>query len=220
MTKIVTSLFAAAAIFAASTCAAQGVRFGVKVGATVSHMHSDSADYESSESATGIVAGPFAELSLSRAMTFQPALVFARHGGTFRNLSASLTGSLQAVDELNLQRDYLEAQALFRYCGPWRDSLPLSLIAGPAIGWVLDYEVLEDGTPIDERFNEDGAALSRSSSGYDLALLAGAGFQHVLWGRQCSLDLVYRLASDGPSGKAVGSSFKADGLNVTFGVRF
>ena len=222
MTKIATAIgfIMVLALIATVATAAPQVRFGVKAGATVSQMHADVAFYESAEAATGIVAGPFAEVALSQAMSFQPALVYARRGARFRELLYSLTGTLGEVHQLDIQRDYLEAQALFRYDGPWRKRLPVVLIAGPAIGWVLDYEVVEDGWEIGQPYTEDGAALPRPSAGYDLALVLGAGIAHTQWGKQCTLDVVYRMASDGPGGKARGNGFVADGVNVTLGLRF
>ncbi len=221
MTKIATTIgsFMVLALITTVATAAPQVRFGIKAGATVSHMHADGTFYESSEAATGIVAGPFAEVALSPAMTFQPALVYARRGATFRKVPDSLTGTLVEVDRLDMRRDYLEAQALFRYGGPWRSRLPVFLVAGPAVGWVLDYEIVEDGWDISQLYTEDGT-LPRPSAGYDLALVLGAGIAHTQWGRQCTLDVVYRMASEGPRGKAPGSGFVAEGVNVTLGLRF
>ena len=222
MTKIASAIgpFMVLALIATAATAAPQVRFGVKAGAAVSHMHSDGVSYESSEAATGIVAGPFAEVALSQVMTFEPALVYARRGARFRELPESLTGTLGEVHQLDIQRDYLELQALFRYGGPWRSRLPVFLVAGPAVGWVLDYEVVEDGWEIGQPYTEDGVALPRPSAGYDLALVLGAGIAHTQWGKQCTLDVVYRMASDGPGGKARGNGFVADGVNVTLGLRF
>lgn len=216
MARITTAigLLISLTLLAAAPSAAQFAGFGIKAGATFSHLHSDGVFYESSRSATGIVVGPFVEVALTRVVTFQPALVYARRGGTFRELPQS------EVHELDLRRDYLEAQALFRYSGPWRDRLPVFLIGGPAIGWVLDYEVVEDGWDIGQPYTEDGAALPQPSAGYDLALVLGAGIARTQWGRQCTLDLVYRMASDGPRGNAAGNSFKADGVDLMLGLRF
>lgn len=222
MTKITTTLgilVALAICFTAATAAPQ-VSFGVKAGATVAHMHADDWHYESSESTTGIVAGPFAEVALSQAMTFQAAVVYARRGAKFRDLPGSLTGTLGEVHQLDLRRDYLEMQTLFRYDGPWRSRLPVFLVAGPAIGWVLDYEVMEDGREIGHPQAEHDGWAPRPSAGYDLALVLGAGITHSQWGKQCTLDLVYRLASEGPRGNALGNGFVADGLNATLGLRF
>ena len=222
MTKIATAIgtVVTLALIASAAAAAPQVRFGVKAGATVSSMHTDDAFYESSESATGILAGPFAEVALSQAMTFQPALVYARRGARFRELPDSLTGTLVEVHQLDIRRDYLEAQALFRYGGPWLSRLPVFLVAGPAIGWVVDYEVVEDGWEISHPYTEDGGSAPRPSAGYDLALVLGAGIARTQWGKQCSLDVVYRMASEGPRGEAAGNGFVADGVNVTLGLRF
>ena len=222
MTRIARAfvLFAAMTGCATPVCAVQGIRLGLKAGVSMSHLHSDTAGYGSSDSATGIVVGPFAEMGLSQAVSIQPALVFARRGGTFRDLPSSLTGSLDTVDELDIRRDYLEAQALFCYNGPWRDRLPLTLIAGPAVGWILDYEVVEDGVGIDQRSGEDGSTIPRPAGGHDLALVVGAGFCPSIWGRRCTLDLLYRVASEGSHGDAAGADFKADGATVTLGMRF
>ncbi len=193
---------------------------GIKVGATSSHMHLDGMTYGSSESAAGFVIGPFVDVALSPSLVFQPALVFVRRGGTYHDLPSSLDNTQDEADELAFRRDYLELPLLLRYRGPWRSKLPLTLIAGPSLGWVLAYEVEEDGSDLTRPINEDGLELSRESGGYDLAVVLGAGLTGAPWGRQWTLDVVYRMATDGTSSDAAGSSFKADGIDVTLGLRF
>ncbi len=135
-------------------------------------------------------------------------------------MSSSLTNTEVEADELVLRRDYLELPLLLRYNGPWHEKLPLTLIAGPSLGRVLAYDVEEDGQDLTRLVTEGGVEIDRESGGYDLSLVLGAGFTHTLRGRQLTLDAVYRMASDGTSSDAPGSSFAADGIDVTLGLRF
>lgn len=217
---LVATLSMVLALAATAAGAAQFEGIGIKVGATSSHMRLDGPGYGSSKANTGLVIGSFADVALSASVVFQPALVFVRRGGTYHDLSSSLTNTQVGADELVLRRDYLELPLLLRYNGPWRHALPLNLIAGPSLGWVLAYEVEEDGQDLTRQVTEDGVELDRESGGYDLSLILGAGFTHSLWGRPLTLDAVYRMASDGTSSDAPGSSFVADGIDVTLGLRF
>ncbi len=209
----------ALALAATTASAAQVDGIGIKVGVTSSHMHLGDAAYQSSGSATGLVVGPFADVALSRSIAFQPALVFVRRGGTFRDLPSSLTGTLGEIQELVLRRDYLELPLLLRYNSSWSHAFSPSLIAGPAIGWVLAYKVEEDGRDLTQQFTEN-RLLPRKGGGFDFALVLGVGITRVQGGRKFTLDAVYRMASDGTRSEAVGSAFDADGIDVTLGVRF
>lgn len=208
----------AVAATAAGAATFEGI--GIRIGATASHMRLDGPGYGSSEANTGIVIGSFADIALSPSLVFQPALVFVRRGGIYHDLPSSLDNTQDEADELVLQRDYLELPLLLRYNGPWHEKLPLTLIAGPSLGLVLAYEVEEDGLDLTRPVTEDGVEIDREPGGYDLALVLGAGFTHTLRGRQLTLDAVYRMASDGTSTDAPGSSFAADGIDVTLGLRF
>lgn len=193
---------------------------GVKVGATTTHMHSSDPAYGDSESAIGLVAGPFVDLPLSRWLALQPALVFARRGGTYHDLPSSLTGSLGEVDELTIRRDYLELHLLLR-CRLQPDSAwSPSLVAGPALGRVLSYKVVEDGWELGTQAGDDPNPVPRASGGYDTALVLGVGLDRVHGAKRLSLEAVFRMASGGPRSDAPANGFEADGLDVTLGVRF
>ncbi|MBK7771222.1 MAG: hypothetical protein IPI48_12075 [bacterium] len=104
---LVATLSMVLALAATAAGAAQFEGIGIKVGATSSHMRLDGPGYGSSKANTGLVIGSFADVALSASVVFQPALVFVRRGGTYHDLSSSLTNTQVGADELVLRRDYL-----------------------------------------------------------------------------------------------------------------
>lgn len=192
---------------------------GLKAGITNARLHAGDGAYQNPESTTDWMAGPFADVSLSRSVIFQPALVLVRRGGTFHDLPSSLTGTLGEIDELVVRRDYLELPLLLRWQLPVPAGFAVSLIAGPAVGWVVAYKVEEDGADVTQPFSDEGPLL-RPRGGYDLALVLGVGLSRAQCGRQFSLDAVHRMASEGTRSTAIASGFEADSVDVTLGVRF
>lgn len=220
-TKAIAARLCAAMILPATwACAGQVKGLGVGIGATASHMYSTDGAYGKSASAAGLIVGPFLDVSISRSVVFRPAIVFVRRGGTYRDLPSSLTGTLGEVHELSIRRDYLELPLLLRYSFLREWTLSPSLIAGPTIGRVLSYKVVEDGWDLGAPVTDDPNPIPKESGGYDTALVLGVGLNHVHGGTRFNLDAVYRMASRGPRSDAPASGFEADGLDVTFGVRF
>ena len=177
---------------------------GIRAGASVSHMRHDS--YRgSSESITGFIGGAFVNIAVSNKLIIQPSISYAQRGGVYHDLADMLWGGQARVDELVINRDYLELPVLFRYNFQANDSLWPSLVFGPVGSWVLTSELLEEGGPYPDE-----------SGGFDVSMQLGLGLVQQYSGIELSLDVSYRRAmTDSDTW-----GFKADGFDIILGVGF
>lgn len=184
-------------------------RVGVMAGVSLSQMRYGNPTYGLSDWRAGVVGGPFLLVNVSNRIAVQPAIVFAQRGGTYRDLSSMLWGGEALVDEFSVKRHYLELPVLFRY-RIWTESeLAPSLILGPACGWVLSSENLEDGE-----------AYPDQSGKHDLAVVVGLGIARMAEGASIGVDITYRRALTGLADGMSADAFRADGVDVVISVGF
>ena len=169
-------LLTLAAIFVLTTLNAQQderVYFGIKGGVNLANIRSGSSftNDDNFDTRTGIAAGGFFHLGLTKAIALQPELLYSEMGAKFQaNTSSVLTSAGE------IQMNYLSVPVLLKV-SPFK---ALGIFVGPQIDFYMGGKLkFDDGSKDDENLSYNNAEGSQTflalTGGLELNLFGNLG---------------------------------------------
>ena len=162
MKKITLSIIAVLAFGFAN---AQGVKFGVKGGISLTNLTGD--DIEDNSSKVGFLVGGFAEIKLTEKFAIQPELLFATQGTKFE----------ADGDDLKYNLNYLNVPVMAKFYVADK----FSLEAGPQIGFLLSAKAKagDEDEDVKDFFKSVDFGVN-FGAGYDFTENLSAGVRYNL----------------------------------------
>jgi hypothetical protein len=116
--------------------------FGVKGGASLSHVNADLFD---TDNRTGFVGGVYGAFDLSPNIGVQPELLFVRKGAKLFSTEVTISGFTFGEVGTTLDVDYLELPVLLRLSLPTAGPVDARLLAGPVASLKVNEQLRTTG---------------------------------------------------------------------------